>query len=96
VVIWLHSAAGLVIPGSCNDIRHQASAIAAALYGESAGYPVGVFDAYQVTGDAADWLAQHKIASFTVELTDHQVLDFAQNLAGLTSLMEGIESLDSE
>ena len=66
VVIWLHSAGGLVTSGGCDDVRHEASEIAAALYGESAGYPVGAFDAYCVTGDAADWLAQHKIASFTV------------------------------
>jgi g-D-glutamyl-meso-diaminopimelate peptidase len=93
VVIWLHSAAGLVIPGNCEGIYHAPSEKAALLYG---GYPLGEFDAYQVTGDAADWFAQHKIASFTVELSDHQGLEFAQNLAGLTSLMAGIEALDEE
>jgi LysM repeat protein len=93
VVIWLHSAAGLVVPGNCNGVNHALSNQAAALYGAQAGYPVGEFGAYQVTGDAADWLAQHRIASFTVELTDHQGLDFAQNLAGLTSLLEGLETL---
>ena len=95
-VIWLHSAAGLVVPGNCEGIRHRASENAAALYGESADYRVGVFDAYDVTGDAADWLVQHRITSITVELTDHEGLEFGQNLAGLTSLMEGIESLDEE
>lgn len=90
VVVWLHSAAGLVVPGGCQGISHESSNQAAALYADGSGYPVGRFNAYQVTGDAADWLAQHKIASITIELTDHQELDFAQNLAGLTSLLEGV------
>jgi LysM repeat protein len=93
-VIWLHSAAGLLVPGNCNDINHEPSGRAARLYGAQAGYPVGDFSAYQVTGDAADWLAQHRIASFTVELTDHQGLEFERNLAGLRSLFEGIDTLD--
>jgi LysM repeat protein len=94
VVIWLHSAAGLLVPGNCNDIGHSASERAAALYALESGYPVGEFSAYIVTGDAADWLAQHKIASFTVELSNHQALEFDRNLAGLLSLLEQIETLD--
>lgn len=96
VVVWLHSAAGLVVPGNCQGINHESSSQAAALYASGSGYPVGQFNVYQVTGDAADWLAQHKIASITIELTDHQGLDFAQNLAGLTSLFQGVETLSGD
>jgi LysM repeat protein len=96
VVIWLHSAAGLLVPGNCNDIIHPASERAAMLYSALSAYPVGEFNAYRVTGDAADWLAQHKIASFTVELSNHQDLEFDRNLAGLLSLFEGFNTLGEE
>lgn len=96
VVVWLHSAAGLLVPGSCNGIRHEASEKAAALYGFQSGYPVGEFSAYPVTGDAANWLAQHKIASFTVELANHQDLEFDRNLVGLLNLLGEIETLQDE
>lgn len=94
-VIWLHSAAGLVAPGSCAGVLHEASEEAARLYAEGAGYPVGGFNAYQVTGDAADWLAQHDIPSFSVELTDHEESEFGRNLAGLLTLLNGIDALEA-
>jgi hypothetical protein len=86
----------LLVPGNCNDIVHPASERAATLYGSRSAYPVGPFSAYSVTGDAADWLAQHKIASFTVELSNHRDLEFDRNLAGLQALLEGIDTLDKE
>jgi hypothetical protein len=96
VVIWLHSAAGLLVPGNCQDVFHESSWRAASIYGAAAGYPIGEFTAYPVSGDAANWLAQHKIASFTVELTDHQHLDFERNLDGLLALLTGVENLSEE
>ena len=93
VVIWLHSAQGLVSPGSCNRLTHRPSENAAALYGQAAGYPVGGFAAYPVTGDASNWLAKNGIASFSVELTDHQVIEFDRNLQGLLALFERIEEI---
>jgi len=96
VVIWLHSAAGLVIPAGCEDVIHRPSEVAAALYGEAAGYPVGAFTAYPISGDAGNWLAQQDIASFTVELSDHQNVELDRNLQGLLTLLEGIEVLQPE
>ena len=90
VVIWLHSAAGLVIPGGCQDVLHPPSEAAAALYGEAAGYPVGDFTAYPINGDASNWLAQQDIASFTVELSDHQNVEMDRNLRGLLALLAEI------
>jgi len=95
-VIWLHSAAGLVIPAGCEDVIHRPSEVAAALYGEAAGYPVGAFTAYPISGDAGNWLAQQDIASFTVELSDHQNVELDRNLQGLLTLLEGIEVLQPE
>jgi hypothetical protein len=93
VVIWLHSAAGQVIPAGCEDVTHRPSEVAAVLYGEAAGYPIGAFTAYPISGDAGNWLAQQDIASFTVELSDHQNVEQDRNLRGLLSLLLGIEGL---
>jgi len=90
-VIWLHSAAGLVIPAGCEDVTHEPSEMAAALYGQAAGYPVGQFTAYPISGDAGNWLAQQGITSFTVELSDHENVEMERNLQGLLSLLQGIE-----
>lgn len=93
VGVWLHSAAGLVIPSGCQNEDHEPSKRAAALYGEAAGYPVGGFTAYQISGDAGSWLSQQDIASITVELSDHKNLEFGRNLRGLLALFEEIDTL---
>ena len=92
VVIFLHSAAGLVAPGNCGQ-EHRPSETASNLYGEAAGYSVGGFTAYQVTGDAASWLASQDVASFTVELTDHEDIEFGRNLSGLLELLNNIDTI---
>ena len=74
-------------------MTHRPSEVAAALYGEAAGYAIGEFTAYPISGDAGNRLAQQNIASFTVELSDHQDVEPDRNLRGLLSLLEGIESL---
>jgi hypothetical protein len=96
VVIWLHSAAGLVIPAGCEDVTHRPSEAAAALYGVAAGYAIGEFTAYPISGDAGNWLAQQDIASFTVELSDHQNVELDRNLSGLLALLEGIGSFKEQ
>lgn len=88
VVVFLHSAANGVFASGCSD-TFVPSFKAASVYGLAAGYPVHErFDAYNVTGDAGDWLAQQKIPAFSVELSDHTSLDLAKNLAGMRALLD--------
>lgn len=87
-VIFLHSAANGVFASGCPG-THQPSMDLAQIYGKAAGYPVYErFSAYEVTGDAGDWLSTQGIASFSVELINHQDLDLEKNLAGILAVLE--------
>ena len=86
VVFW-HSQATLVSPGNC-DTPHQPSIDIATTYARAANYPVQEFSAYEITGDASNWLAKEDIPSFSVELTDHETTDWNQNRAGVLALLD--------
>jgi hypothetical protein len=86
-VIFLHSAANGVFASGCPD-THQPSMDLASIYGQAAGYPVYErFSAYDVTGDAGDWLTTRGITSISVELKNHENLDLEQNLAGMLAVL---------
>lgn len=88
VVVFLHSAANAVYVSGCPE-PHPPSYELAGVYGQAAGYPVHeTFDHYAVTGDAGDWLTTQGIASFSVELSSHESLDWQQNLGGMTALLD--------
>jgi LysM repeat protein len=86
VVVFWHSQATLVSPGNC-DARHQPSIDMATTYARAANYPVQEFSAYEITGDASNWLAKEGVPSFSVELTDHETTDWNQNRAGVLALL---------
>ncbi|MDX1688789.1 MAG: M14 family metallopeptidase, partial [Candidatus Promineifilaceae bacterium] len=85
VVFW-HSAIGLVAPGQCGDAG--GSATLAQVYGEAAGYPVGAFTAYALSGTASDWLSERGVPAAAVELTTHKSTEFGRNLAGVLAVLE--------
>ncbi len=87
-VIFLHSAANGVFASGCPE-THQPSMDLAQIYGDAAGYPVYErFSAYEVTGDAGDWLTTQGITSISVELINHQDLDLEKNLAGILAVLD--------
>ncbi len=86
VVFW-HSMANLVAPASC-DGQDAGSGLLAETYGEAAGYPVGPFTAYEVTGDASAWLAGQGIPALTVELATKERSESGQNLAGVLAVLD--------
>ena len=86
-VIFWHSAANGVYAASCPDL-YWPSYTLATLYGQAAGYPVyESFTSYEVTGDAGDWLALQGIPSISVELINHESMDWPQNLGGITAVL---------
>ncbi len=86
VVFW-HSAFNGVFAAGCPDL-YQPSYDLAFVYSQAAGYPVYTsFDTYPVTGDAGDWLATQGIPAVSVELTNHESLDWNQNLAGMLAVL---------
>ena len=87
-VIFLHSAAQSILAGSCGE-RYPPSDELADIYAKGSGYPFKEhFTAYPVTGSAVDWLAQVGIPAIEVELTNHQELDWKQNLGGILITLE--------
>jgi LysM repeat protein len=86
VVFW-HSMANLVAPGGCGG-ADGGSGLLATTYGEAAGYPVGPFTAYEVTGDASAWLAGQGIPAIIVELATKDRSESGSNLAGVFAVLE--------
>lgn len=90
VVIFWHSAAGAVYGAGCGGL-YQPAWEWAQLYSEASSYPpFAGFTQYAVTGDASDWLARQAIPSFTVELINHEDIDWPQNLAGVLAVLEAL------
>lgn len=85
-VIFWHSAAGLVIPGRCST-EHADSIALADIYSQAAGYTLSYFTAYQVNGDASDWLVEQGIASIAVELNTHELIEWEKNSAGIFAVL---------
>ncbi|MDT8307783.1 MAG: hypothetical protein RRC07_17745, partial [Anaerolineae bacterium] len=85
VVFW-HSMADLVVPGSCGG-EDGGSGLLAATYGEAAGYPVGPFTAYEISGDASSWLAGQGIPAIVVELVSKDESESGRNLAGVLAVL---------
>jgi predicted deacylase len=86
-VIFWHSSVPGVYPGGCGGPTPAARTLAET-YAAAAGYPqYESFSAYQITGDASNWLASQGIPAIIVELTNHWDTDWEQNLAGVWAVL---------
>ncbi len=86
-VLFWHSAAAGVYASGC-DAVDPASKQLAQVYGLASGFPIyDTFDSYDITGDAANWLAAQGVPAITVELSDHRTLNWEMNLSGVRALM---------
>lgn len=83
LIVSYHSAAGLVSGGpSARAMGLEA------LYASAAGYAIGDWTAYPVTGDFAQWAEQRQgIPTIEVELPDHDHTDLEANLAAVRALL---------
>ena len=84
-VLFWHSAFGLVAAGQCGG--NVGGAELAQIYGEAAGYPVGAFTAYALSGTASDWLSEQGVPAAAVELTTHERTEFGRNLEGVLATL---------
>lgn len=86
-VIFWHSAANGTFAAACPDL-FEPSWVLAELYGIDAGYPAyEAFSAYEITGDAGDWLSTIGIPSITVELRNRQDTEWEKNLPGMQAVL---------
>jgi hypothetical protein len=83
-VLFYHSAAGGVFVGDCGgDLEAD---WLGELIEASTGYTFSTFDYYEVSGDAADWLAERGIPAAIIELSTHEEPEFERNLQGVMAL----------
>lgn len=87
VAFW-HSKAGVVYGAACNGQITAADRALMNTYAQAAGYGTqAIFNAYTVHGDSESWLASIGIPAVTVELTTHDTVEYAKNLAGVQAVM---------
>jgi predicted deacylase len=88
VVFW-HSKANGVYASQCEHGILPETITAMNIYAEAAHYPaIQIFDAYETTGAADDWLASITVPAITVELKTHEDIDWEKNKAGVTAILE--------
>lgn len=88
VVFW-HSQANAVYASECEQGILPGTLDLMNAYAGASGYKaVKTFDAYPITGDAEGWLASINIPAVTVELKNHESIDWAQNLAGVQAVIK--------
>lgn len=87
-VVFFHSAAGAVYGSSCNEGILPETRDVLSAYAQASKYrAIEFFDAYEVTGAAEDWLATLGIPSFSVELTNHQDVEWEKNRRGIEAVI---------
>ncbi len=86
-VVWF-SAEGKVYPSACDSVPSDASVALAATFATAADYPAEAeFDAYAITGDMVNWMADQNIPAISVLLTSHSDTEWKQNLAGVEAVI---------
>ncbi|WP_245863162.1 M14 family metallopeptidase [Candidatus Viridilinea mediisalina] len=89
--IFLHSNAGLVFPAAC---EHQPSIRLAEVYAEAAGYNYSRYwPFYHITGGMHDWAGGLGIAAITPELVTGDQIEFEENLAALSAVLDQADEL---
>ena len=82
LIVSYHSAARLVMAGPAARALNWDLT-----YAEMAGYPLGDWTAYPVTGDFAQWAEDQAIPTIEVELPDHISTDLEANDQALRALV---------
>ncbi|MEX0910131.1 MAG: M14 family metallopeptidase [Candidatus Paceibacterota bacterium] len=88
VVSW-HSQSNAVYAAECGEGISPATMTLMNTYSQASGYPAMTsFDHYEITGDMEGWLATIRVPAVTVELTTHETVEWAKNLAGVKAILE--------
>jgi predicted deacylase len=86
--VFFHSAAGAVYGAACNGAVGPQTKNLLNTYAQASGYrSVDKFDAYPVTGDVESWLTKQGIPAVSVELTNHQDVEWQKNLSGIEAVL---------
>lgn len=84
-----YSAAGGVYSSSCNEPALSETNKLMNTYADASDYPAaGTFNAYDLTGDAVDWMAKNDIPGISVLLSSHNSAEWGQNKAGVEAIFQ--------
>ncbi|PSO45817.1 MAG: hypothetical protein BRC25_00850 [Parcubacteria group bacterium SW_6_46_9] len=87
--IVFYSAAGAVYSAGCNGEASTASEDLMNTYAQASGYPAeGLFTAYELNGDAVDWMTKEGVTGISVLLSTHQDVEWDKNRAGIKAVLE--------
>ena len=87
VVFW-HSQSGTVYSSECEKGILPSTLDIMNAYAGASGYKLAkTFDSYAISGDADSWLASIGIPAITVELTNHEDIEWDKNLKGIKALL---------
>lgn len=91
--IMYYSAAGGVYTSSCNSGVLSATNSLMNTYADASGYSAeGSFDAYELTGDASDWMARENIPAISVILETHTSAEWNQNRDAIEAVMNALNN----
>ena len=86
-VVWFASE-GKVYPSACAGTPSTESVSLAATFANAADYPVAAeFNAYAITGDMVNWMAQQNIPAISVLLTSRTDTEWSKNQAGIEAIL---------
>ncbi|MEX0930281.1 MAG: M14 family metallopeptidase [Candidatus Paceibacterota bacterium] len=87
--VVFYSAVGEVVASSCNQDALAETQQLVTAYASASGYtPQESFDYYEITGDAADWLAKEGVPAISVVLSTHNSAEWSKNRAGVQALLD--------
>ncbi len=87
VAFW-HSIGNAVFTSECGAGVLPGTTALMNSYSAASGYEAaGLWTAYPITGDAEGWLASIGIPAVTVELQAFNEVEFSQNIAGVTAVL---------
>lgn len=87
-VVYYSSGYG-IYTSNCNDPVAEDTTELMNTYSEGADYPArGEFTAYDISGDAVDWLAKRGIPAISVLFESHERDELAKNREGLKAIMK--------
>lgn len=86
-VVWF-AAEGKVYPSACATTPSRTSVELAANFATAAGYPAEAeFDAYAITGDMVNWMADQGIPAISVLLSNYEDTEWLKNQAGVEAVL---------
>jgi predicted deacylase len=86
-VIFFHSASNGVYTSFCDGNPLPGTVELLATYSKASGYArFDDYPYYEVTGDAADWLATQGIPAISVEMRTHDTTEWEKNLVGIEAM----------